>query len=286
MTRSLLIVAAGHSASPCFRRSDIQRCVRASIEGSGFLLIASFPDRVSGAWQGCHELVGIPLHGDPVVVARVDVPEGDRRNVRQNRIGRQRFPSSKSTREMRIQFPSVGGDCRIGQESQRAGDHGEFLAPMAPMCPDLTIEDRVLELMHGFPTHEQSIDLPAKRGVRRVVAEVDCAAELSKLGSRTVQQLASGGGTEPHQGVVFGLVDLEVNVALEDWLEGWHFGSSLGDVQPLLAHVVQPRAQVEAKQLRDPQGDVGVAMRINGQSRHRGDARCTTPCSTSTTSNT
>src|ERR1700729_4121470 len=82
-------------------------------------------------------------------------------NVGQNRVAGKRLASCFAPLENLIQFPCVVGDDGIGEQGECAADHDFFVSPASTINTSGTCVDDALELMHGCPADQDSVDAAA-----------------------------------------------------------------------------------------------------------------------------
>lgn len=149
--------------------------------------------------------------------------------------------------------------------------------------------NRALELMDGFPTHQKSIDGAAKRGLGGIVAQVYGVPKLTEVRERGMGSAASGGGAQSLERigrrgvaildgcgqmddvVVFGVDELQIDIAPQRLFQQWHLRPAARHMQPLTSHIVLARAKVKSKDFAEPMADEGEAVGVHGKLADRAD---------------
>ena len=116
--------------------------------------------------------------------------------MREDVVGWDAAAGGTSPPEYVVELPSVVGNHCVREQRQSAADEHEFFASPAAIGTDRPVVNRSLELMDRFSAHAKSIDGAAKRGLRRIGAQMYGMPALTELCESGMGFRASGGGAE------------------------------------------------------------------------------------------
>jgi hypothetical protein len=137
--------------------------------------------------------------------------------------------------------------------------------------------------MHGFSADQDPMNVASKRFLGHIVAQIHRAPQLPELCAGAMQSRASGGGAEAFQQIgcrsvavvdgfgdaqefiEFGVDQFEIDISAQNRFKFRHFWPVARQVQPLMAHIVLPRAQVESQQFADAEAQMRMSMGIDGK---------------------